>query len=81
MSPRAIEILTTVAGLALFAMPVLLVLLVLYRICTGLKSERKLHRFPLASEDVGPTIVCTQEGMFRVNDRGEWIPFSDREAA
>lgn len=94
----------TAFGLILFAIPLGLILLALYRICGDLKAERSSERFPVASEDVAPrsfglyteedpgviwcgqvtdfsagscNVIVTQEGMFTINARGEWVPFEE----
>jgi purine-cytosine permease-like protein len=63
-----------------------LFLVVIWRLCNAksacaaqsshVPTDDQLEMYDIAKAiSAGPTIICTQEGMFRVNERGEWVPF------
>lgn len=73
----------------------LLVLLVIWRLCNGREAAKaqashvvlddagtEIPRYVITSIEFNPgAFIRTQEGMFTLNERNEWVPFGDREAA
>jgi hypothetical protein len=63
-----------------------LFLVVIWRLCNA-KSACAAQRSHVPTDDqlemydiaktisAGPVLICNQDGMFTVNERGEWVPF------
>lgn len=78
--------LVAITGLILLAAFMLLVLRVLYLICRGhracaaQRAQMPDHRCIAPFEFVrteSNAVFCNEHGMYRLNERGEWVPFED----
>ena len=74
------------AGAILILAFVIFVLFVIWRLCNGpascaaqsahVPTDDDLEMLRIAKAiNAGPVMICNQDGLFTVNERGEWVPF------